>query len=153
MRARRASSGAFVATPITPAATTSTPPPAPRIRTPYPVSTRPGSMPRTRRIARSGPGNRSRGRDRLDDLVRNVKVGVDVLDVVQLLERLHEAQDCGRFLALHADRRLGHERDLASQHGDRLGFERAPDDFHFTRGGGDFESFFDLLDVGGAGVQ
>src|SRR5262245_37626965 len=104
MRARRASSGAFVAAPMTPAATTWTLPPAPRVRTPYPVSTRPGSMPRIRRAARAGPASCSGGRDSLDDLVRNVAVGVHALDVVQLLERLHEAQHRGRFLALHPDR-------------------------------------------------
>src|SRR5712692_6081080 len=116
-----------------------------------PVLTRPGSMPRIGRGALAGA--RSGGRDGLDDLVGNVVVRVDRLDVVQLLQRLDQAQHLWRVLPLDANRRLWYERHLGLEHGDPRRFERRPHGVYFSRGGGDLESFFHATHVRGAGLQ
>src|SRR5712692_7540861 len=86
-----------------------------------PVPTRPGSTPSTRDGETAG--RRSGGGDGFDDLVGNVVVRVDRLDVVQLLQRLDEAQHLWRVLAFDANRRLGHEGHLGLEHGDPRGLE------------------------------
>src|SRR5262245_57390001 len=94
--------------------------------TPYPVATSPGSIPRTRDVELC-----SGSRDGLEDLVRNVVVGVHGLDVVQLLQSLDQLHHGVRVLALDAHRRLWHERDLGVDHGDLLLFQRASHRVHF----------------------
>src|SRR6266850_1201943 len=88
-----------------------------------PVPTRPGSTPST--CDGGAAGRRSGGGDGFDDLVGNVVVRVDRLDVVQLLQRLDEAQHLWRVLAFDANRRLGHEGHLGSEHGDPRGLQGA----------------------------
>src|SRR5207249_3009891 len=61
----------------------------------------PGSMPST--VPRLGV---------LEDLVRYVEVRVDLLDVVELLELLHETEDPAGLVALDADGRRRTHRDL-----------------------------------------
>src|SRR5437773_4364561 len=108
---------------ITPVSTTAgaDPPGSSRAQ---PVPTRPGSTPSTRDSGPAGSG--SGGGDGFDDLVGNVEVRVDRLDVVQLLQRLDEAQHLWRVLAFDANRRVGHEGDLRLEHGDPCGLERSP---------------------------
>src|SRR6266850_1171864 len=118
----RAASGRPAEVSITPVSTTSGDA-APGSSKAQPVPTSPGSTPSTRdgRAA----ARRSGGGDGFDDLVGNVVVRVDRLDVVQLLQRLDEAQHLWRVLAFDANRRLGHEGDLGSEHGDPRGLQGA----------------------------
>src|SRR5919201_5626623 len=63
-------------------------------------------------MARWTPKAGLRGR-RLEDALGDVEVRVDALDIVQVLELLHEAQDlASRTLVLDLKRRLRHHRDL-----------------------------------------
>src|SRR5438105_5238314 len=103
----RASSARSRAVATTPLASTSTPPGAGSM-SPYPVATRPGSTPRTVRLG---------SRDGLENLVGDVVVRVHGVNVVQLLQRLDQAQHAGRVLALDPHRELRHERHLALEHG------------------------------------
>src|SRR5438093_5184798 len=48
----------------------------------------------------------------LEDLVRYVEVRVDLLNVVEILELLHEAEDSTGLVALDADGRRRAHRDL-----------------------------------------
>src|ERR1043165_9432353 len=104
---------------MTPLPSTASPPRA-ETSTPNPVATSPGSIPRT---ADAGRGSGSR--DRLQDLVRDVVVGMHGLDVVHVLQRLDQLQDRVGFLALDAHRRLRDVGDLRVEHGDLLTVERA----------------------------
>src|SRR5215813_5013941 len=134
----RAPSGTSADVSITPVSTTSGAA-GPASSRAQPVATSPGSTPSTR--DGGAAGRRSGGGDGLDDLVGNVVVRVDRLDVVQLLQRLDEAQHLWRVLAFDANRRLGYEGDLRLEHGDPGGLQGRPHGVHFSRGGGDLESF------------
>src|SRR5215475_5170225 len=92
MALSRASRGCVLAVVMTPDSITVTTPGA-ASTTPNPVATSPGSRPMTRRALGRGDG--------VEDLVRDVVVGVDGLHVVLLLERLDESQHRGRVLAFH----------------------------------------------------
>src|SRR3989449_11436494 len=109
-----------------------------------PVATRPGSIPRTLRLG---------SRDSLENLVGNVVVSEYGLDVVQLLQRLDEAQHAGGVLALDPYRRLRHVGHPGLEHGHARSQKRVTDLVHFSRGGGDLENFFGAPHVRGAGVQ
>src|SRR3989338_8096350 len=101
MTSTRSSSGASRPVTITPVPRTATPAGAGSMRA-QPVSSSPGSMPRTRSPLGGGDG--------LEDLVGDVVIGVDGLEVVQLLQRLDQAQHAGRVLVLDPTVDLGHER-------------------------------------------
>src|SRR3972149_1166330 len=96
MTRTRSSSGASEPVAITPVSRTTTPAGPGSMRA-QPVSSSPGSMPRTRSPLGS--------RDGLEDLVGNVVIGEHGLDVVQLLQRLDQAQHAGRVPALAPPRR------------------------------------------------
>src|SRR5512144_1371457 len=59
-----------------------------------------------------------------EDLVRDVEIGRDPLDVVMLLERLHELQGLLRVLFGERDRALGHLADLGRGDGDAFSLDR-----------------------------
>src|SRR5262245_9983499 len=131
MRWTRSSSGACGLVSITPASRTDIP--APASSTAYPVKTSAGSMPSTRR-RRGTTGAPPSGRgDGLHDLVRDVVVRVDRLDVVQLLQRLDEAQHLGCLLALHTHRRLREKGHLGLDDGHTIRLELGAHGVHFTR--------------------
>src|SRR5262249_48425003 len=111
---------------------------------PYPVATRPGSMPRRRWLG---------SRDSLEDLVRNVVVGVDGLYVVQLLQRLDELDDRGRVLRLDPYGRLRDVGDLPFDDRHARPRQRVAHGVHLSRRRRDLKSFFGTTDVGGAGVE
>src|SRR5437762_9535293 len=110
----RAGSGVSADVVMTPVAMTAAalPPPAAGSTRPQPVPTSPGSTPSTRM-----PAAASGSRDGLQDVVGNVEVGVDVLDVVQVLQRLDEAHDRGGLRALDSHGRLRYVRHLGLEDG------------------------------------
>src|SRR5262249_32160536 len=144
MALSRASRGWVLAVVITPDSITVTTPGAASM-TPNPVATRPGSSPMTRRALGRGDG--------VEDLVRDVVVGVDRLDVVLLFEGLDEPQHGGGVLALHADGGLGNHGRLRFKYGDPLVLEGGAHRLHFIRRGGDLKDFFHRAHVGGARFQ
>src|SRR5215471_4960191 len=144
MALSRASRGWVLAVVITPDSITVTTPGAASM-TPNPVATRPGSSPMTRRALGRGDG--------VEDLVRDVVVGVDRLDVVLLFEGLDEPQHGGGVLALHADGGLGNHGRLRFEYGDPLVLEGGAHRLHFIRRGGDLKDFFHRAHVGGARFQ
>src|SRR5712692_1240418 len=79
----------------------------------YPIPVVPGSMPST--VLRLGV---------LEDLVRYVEVRVDFLDVVQLLELLHQTQHLASLVALDANSVRRAHRDLGGRDGDAGLFQR-----------------------------
>src|SRR5262245_50504607 len=98
---------------MTPVATTRAvwPPLAGSTR-PQPVATSPGSIPITRM-----PAAASGSRDGLQDVVRDVEVRVDVLDVVQVLQRLDEAHHRRGLRTLNSHGRLRHVGHLGLEDG------------------------------------
>src|SRR3990170_3644904 len=116
---------------MTPASRSDTPP-GPASRTPNPVSTSPGSIPMTRK-----PGAALGGRDGVDDLVGDVVVGVNGLNVVLLLQGLHQSQDSVSVLALRADRGERHHAHFGFQDGDLPLLQGPAHRLHFIRSGGE----------------
>src|SRR5262245_28768820 len=117
------------------------------------VSARSCCWGRSRRRPSLPPPIRLRSRDRLDDVVGDVVVGIDGLNVVLLLQCLDQAKHRRRVLALHLDGRLGHHVDLRFHDRNRLAFQRLSHRFHFIRSSGDLEHFFNGLDVGRARLE
>src|SRR5262245_44343892 len=78
--------------------------------TPYPVTAVPGSIPSTL----TSLGHR---RQRFGV---NVKVGMDLGDVVHFLQRVDELEERPGVLLLHLDRALRQHRDPSALHGDLL---------------------------------
>src|SRR5262249_51142858 len=124
MALSRASSGCVLAVVMTPDSTTVTTPGA-ASTTPNPVATSPGSRPMTRRALGRGDG--------VEDLVRDVVVGVDGLNVVLLFEGLDEPQHSRGILALDADGGLGDHGRLRFEYGYPLVLEGGAHRFHFIR--------------------
>src|SRR5436309_14852122 len=108
---------------MTPVSTISTRP-GPGASSAYPVETRPGSIPRTLRLG---------SRDSLENLVGDVLVSEHGLDVVQLLQRLDEAQHAGGVLALDPYRRLRHVGHPGLEHGHARPQKRVTNLVHFSR--------------------
>src|SRR5437867_8870310 len=79
----------------------------------YPIPVVPGSMPST--VLRLGV---------LEDLVGHVEVRVDLLDVVEVLELLHQTEDPAGLVAFDADGRRRAHRDLRRSDGDADLLER-----------------------------
>src|SRR4029453_2914634 len=127
--------------------------PGPGSTSAQPVPTSPGSIPRTLTpTAAPGTATVSSG-DGVEVLVGDVVVGVDVLDVVQVLQRLdqaHHRRGCG---TLDADGGLWHVRHLRLEDRNTRFRERVTHRVHFSRRRGDLENFFDPAHVGGAGVE
>src|SRR5205823_8509388 len=126
MSRTRASRGASAEVTMTPVAATVTPPGTGYTR-PQPVPTSPGSTPSTRK-----PAPTSGSRDGLQDLVGDVEVGVDVLDVVQVLQRLDQAHDRRGLRALDAHGRLRHVRHLGLDDGHARLLQRVAHGVHFS---------------------
>src|SRR5262244_2739101 len=144
MALSRASRGWVLAVVITPDSITVTTPGAASM-TPNPVATRPGSSPMTRRALGRGDG--------VEDLVRDVVVGVDGLNVVLLLESLDEPENGRSVLALHPHRRLGDHGRLGLENRHALDLEGVADGLHVVRGRRDLVDFLDRPHVGGAGFE
>src|SRR6185503_1269184 len=104
MMRSRASKARSVVVLMTPAARTTEAAVA-RSSTPKPVATSPGSMP----SAFLAPTPLGSG-DGLDDLVGDVVVGVDGLNVVEILQRFDESKHGRRFFAFDTNGGLGDER-------------------------------------------
>src|SRR5262249_29369232 len=111
---------------------------------PYPVATRPGSMPRNRWLG---------SRDGLEYLVGNVVVGVDGLYVVQILQRLDELDHGGGVLRLDPHGRLRNVRDLPFDDRHARPRQRVAHGVHLSRRRRDLKSFFGATHVGSAGVE
>src|SRR5687768_14479155 len=84
-----------------------------RSRTPYPIPVVPGSMPST--VLRLGV---------LKDLVWYVEVRVDLLNVVEVLQILHQAEHLSGLVAVDAHRRRRAHRDLGRRDRDSGLLER-----------------------------
>src|SRR5437773_10607115 len=89
----------------------------------------PGSMPRTitRRPAAEGRGARRSTRDVGEALLGDVEVGGHPRDVLEVLERLHEAQVLAGSLLVDRDRALGDHRALGVLDGHAGALERLAD--------------------------
>src|SRR5438876_2192458 len=74
--------------------------------TPKPVRTLPGSTPSTRIVSLRELGK---------DFVGNVEVGEDLLDVVVLLQRVHQLQELPGILRGHRHDLRGHAGELGAQ--------------------------------------
>src|SRR5207245_6265475 len=82
-----------------PRSTSRPPRTSPRIRTPLPSGPRRGAPARS-----GGTPRRARRSGVLEHLVGDVEVGVHLLHVVELLERLDQRDDLARLVAFDADR-------------------------------------------------
>src|SRR2546425_5213153 len=112
------------------------------MRNAYPIPVVPGSIPRI--TDRLGV---------LEDLFGHVEVRVDLDDVVQILERLDEAQELLSLLALNADRGRRAHRELGGGHLDAGRLERLPHALERRGGGVDGDQTRLGFDILGAGVD
>src|SRR4030095_3650773 len=148
----RTSSGVSALVAMTPVSVT-TARPGPGSTSAQPVPTSPGSIPRTL-TPTAAPGTaRLSSRDGLENLVGNVVVGVDVLDVVQVLQRLDQAHHRRGGGTLDPDGGLRHVRHLRLEDRNTRFRQPVTHRVHFSRRGGDLENFFDPAHVGGASLE
>src|SRR5260221_1432662 len=89
----------------------------------------------------------------LEDFLRHVEVRVDLLDVVQILERFDEPDDLLRLLALEPDRVRRPHRDLRVSDLQLLGLERLLHGLEAVRRGVDGDEVAIGLDILGPGVD
>src|SRR5262249_54801570 len=91
--------------------------------------------------------------DLLHDLVGDVEVGVDVLDVVAVLEGVDQPEDPPGVLLLQRHGHAGQERRLGGLVVDAGGLQRGADRDQVTRLADHLEGLAEVVDLLGAGVQ